>query len=143
MGSAYGADDRTSSLLYWTIVGAYVVEGSQNDVSTFVDTAVFDLKTRRLLLRAPGINKLTATATLIRSADSMRAAREESFERAMADMTTNLAAELERFEARIKQDRSVLIAGKDGASGSGALGPIPLLALAALLVFRRRLPRRG
>jgi rhombotail lipoprotein len=137
------ADDRTSSLLYWTIVGAYVIEGSQNDVSTFVDTAVFDLRTRRLLLRAPGTNQLTATATLVRSADSMRAAREESFDLAMADMTENLAAELERFEARIKADRSVLVAREGDASGAGALGPFALLALAALGLLRRRPVERG
>jgi rhombotail lipoprotein len=137
------ADDRTGSLLYWTVVGAYVVKGSQNDVSTFVDTAVFDLKTRRLLLRAPGTNQLTATATLVRSADSMRAAREESFELAMADMTRNLADELGRFETRIKTDRSVLIAREGDASGAGALGPLPLLALASLALLWRRPFARG
>ncbi|MEQ1704159.1 MAG: Ig-like domain repeat protein, partial [Ilumatobacteraceae bacterium] len=33
--------ETTSSFLYWTIVGAYVVKGNKNDVQTFVDTAVF------------------------------------------------------------------------------------------------------
>lgn len=132
------ADDRTSSLLYWTIVGAYLIKGSQNDVSTFVDTAVFDLKTRRLLFRAPGRNELTDTATLVGSVDSMREAREASFERAMADMTTNLTAELDRFEARIKEDRSVVIASRDPSQGSGALDFPMLVAVAALLMLLRR-----
>ena len=48
--------EKTSSLLYWTIVGAYVVKGNKNDVQTFVDTAVFDMATRKLLFRAPGVS---------------------------------------------------------------------------------------
>jgi len=130
------ADDRTGSLLYWTIVGAYVIKGSQNDVSTFVDTAVFDLATRRLLFRAPGRNELTDSATLVGSADSLREAREESFERAMAEMTTNLAAELDRFESRIKEDRSVLIAKRDGSGATGL--PVLLAIAAAFLLLRQR-----
>lgn len=129
------SDDRTASLLYWTIVGAYVIKGSQNDVSTFVDTAVFDLATHRLLFRAPGRNELTESATLVGSPDSLREAREESFERAMAEMTDNLAGELDRFETRIKEDRSVLIANRDG---SGAIGLPLLLALAAAFMLLRR-----
>ena len=132
------ADDRTGSLLYWTIVGAYVIKGSQNDVSTFVDTAVFDLETRRLLLRAPGRNELSDSATLIGSAESMREAREQSFERAMADMSANLATELDRFETRIKADRSVLIARRDGSAGSGSFAWPVLLVLALTLVLLRR-----
>lgn len=130
------SDDRTGSLLYWTIVGAYVIKGSQSDVSTFVDTAVFDLASRRLLFRAPGRNELTESATLVGSADSVREAREKSFERAMAEMTTNLASEVDRFEARIKEDRSVLIARRDG---SGHVGLPLLLALAGgFWLLRRR-----
>ena len=47
-------EDTAASLLYWTIVGAYVIKGSSNDVDTFVDTAVFEVASRKLLFRAPG-----------------------------------------------------------------------------------------
>ena len=43
------SEDNTASLLYWTIIGAYLIKGSQNDVQTFVDTAVFDVPTHKLL----------------------------------------------------------------------------------------------
>ena len=46
--------ETTSSLRYWTIVGDTVVKGNKNDVRTFVDTAVFDVPTHKLLFRAPG-----------------------------------------------------------------------------------------
>ena len=48
------SDERTASFLYWTIVGAYVVEGNKNNVNTFVDTAVFDVPTRTLLFPRAG-----------------------------------------------------------------------------------------
>jgi len=131
-------DDRTSSLLYWTIVGAYLIEGSKNDVSTFVDTAVFDVNTRKLLLRAPGINELSTTSTLVRNPERLREARQASFDAAMTDMNSNLASELKRFEARIKEDKSVLIS--DSRRGGGSL-PLWLLPLFALAWFRARAPR--
>lgn len=132
------AEDRARSILYWTIVGAYVIDGSRNEVSTFVDTAVFDLATRKLLLRAPGRDELESTSTLIRSAQDLRAAREASFELAIDNMTTNLAGELERFEARIKEDRSVLIARRDGRQGAGAMAGWCLALLAGLAILRAR-----
>ena len=132
------AEDRTSSFLYWTIVGAYVVKGSQNDVRTFVDTAVFDLNTRKLLFRAPGLNEITSNTTLIRSVEKMREAREKSIEQAVGDMTSNLAKELDRFESRIKEDGSVLIAQRDGSKGSGSFDPWILLLLLGGLLLRRR-----
>jgi len=136
------SDDRTSSILYWTIVGAYFIEGSSNDVSTFVDTAVFDVRTRKLLLRAPGVNELSVNSTLVRNQERLREARQASFEAAMDDMSTNLADELTRFEARIKEDRSVLITDtRGGGSGGGSASPWLLLILILGIAGVRRLRR--
>jgi rhombotail lipoprotein len=66
------SEDTRWSILYWTIVGAYVVKGSKNDVQTFVDAAVFDVKTRKLLFRAPGIDRVESTSTLINSPEQTR-----------------------------------------------------------------------
>ncbi len=127
------ADDRTSSFLYWTVVGAYVVKGSQNDVRTFVETAIFDVKTHKLLLSAPGVNELVSNSTLIRVPEEMRKAREKSFTNAMDDMTTNLETELEQFKKRIKEDKSVLIAERSGAKRGGA-SSVGIELLFALIV---------
>src|SRR5262245_53575552 len=45
-------DETKASIAYWTIIGAYLIPGSKHDVQTFVDTAVFDVKTHALLFRA-------------------------------------------------------------------------------------------
>jgi len=137
-------DDTKASILYWTVVGAYFVKGSKNDVQTFVDTAVFDVKTHKLLFRAPGVNRVEATSTLINSPEKMRSARENSFTLAMNDMTGNLHKELDRFKDRIQKDKSVTISGREGFSmGSFDLDTIFLLTLLGVAkyftpVFKRK-----
>lgn len=124
--------DKASSMLYWTIVGAYVIKGTSNEVTTFVDTAVFDLATRRMLLRAPGLDERSRRSTGIEVDSVSRDVSEESFEAAMTQMTTNLDVELERFKERIKEDQSVQIAHRNPGSGGGA-GSFDLVMLALAL----------
>jgi rhombotail lipoprotein len=133
-------DDTKSSILYWTIIGAYFIEGSRNDVQTFVDTAVFDLATRKLMIRAPGIDKATQKSTLVESSQELRQARTASFDRAMEDMTTNLQAELDRFELRLKEDPTVAKVDSSAMPGGGGAGTWmwPVLALIAILRKRRQ-----
>lgn len=130
-------DDTAKSILYWTIVGAYFIEGSKNDVQTFVDTAVFDVKTHKLLFRAPGINKVESTSTLVDSTEKMRKSREESFSLAMEHMTTNLNTELESFKEKIKKDKSVMISHRSGYTGGGGSIDLSLLALLFGIVAAR------
>jgi len=56
---------NNASLFYWTIVGMYVIPGNENTIQTFVDTAIFDVKSRKLLMRTPGVNKLDKLSTLV------------------------------------------------------------------------------
>ncbi|WP_432378810.1 rhombotarget lipoprotein [Duganella sp. P38] len=57
-------DSNVLSVLYWTIIGAYVVQGEQYDVQTMLDAAVFDVKSRQLLFRAPGTSRVKGSASL-------------------------------------------------------------------------------
>lgn len=131
------SEEKASSLLYWTVVGAYVVKGTRNEVQTFVDTAVFDLPTRRLLLRAPGSDSVVRSATMVESPQQMRRAAEASFGRAMEDMTANLQVELVKFEERIRTEGVARVAHRDGRGGGGAVGLWSLVALAGLVVAGR------
>ncbi len=133
--------ETKSSLLYWTIVGAYVVKGNKNDVDTFVDTAVFDVATRKLLFRAPGVNAFKSSSTLVDVERDLRAAERRGFELAMADMTANLDRELATFKERIRTDGSVRVTRRDGSGGGSGAADAWFLALLAglwLLVARRR-----
>lgn len=131
------ADDTKASILYWTVVGAYFIKGSKNDVQTFVDTAIFDVNTHKLLFRAPGINTIEGTSTLINSAEQMRLSRKKSFSLAMEDMSKNLEQELDAFKERIKQDKSVTITHRAGYGGGGAFGFYTLLMLLSLFALKR------
>ena len=127
--------EKTSSLLYWTIVGAYVVKGNKNDVQTFVDTAVFDVATRKLLFRAPGVSETKSSSTLVDVQHDVRMAQRKGFEQAMADMTVNLEKELALFKERIRTDGSVRVSRAGSSGGGGAANPAFLILLAGLLCF--------
>jgi rhombotail lipoprotein len=133
------SSERTSSFLYWTIVGAYVVKGNKNDVQTFVDTAVFDVATKKLLFRAPGVSESKSTSTLVNLEHDVRASQQKGFELAMADMTVNLDKELGVFKERIRTDGSVRVTHATGYSGGGGGGgaadPLLLGLLGLLLLF--------
>jgi rhombotail lipoprotein len=135
------SSDTSSSFLYWTIVGAYVVEGTKNEVQTLVDTAVFDIPTRTLLFRAPGIDMVTKDATLIGTPEQVRKTQDESFGRAMDQMTANLQKELDVFRQRIQSEGAarVVHAGSAGpGSGSGSVDGLILCALLLLVALGLR-----
>jgi len=139
--------EKTSSFLYWTIVGAYVVKGNKNDVQTFVDTAVFDVATRKLLFRAPGVSETKSSSTLVDLERDLRVSQRKGFEEAMADMTVNLDRELALFKERIRTDGSVRVTRSERYSGGGgAAGAGFLLLLGALGLLndpkRRKSARR-
>lgn len=130
-------DDTKASVLYWTIVGAYFISATENEVQTFVDTAVFDVPTGSLLFRAPGTDKRQSQTTAVQSTAQMRGDRAEGFAAAMADMTKNLSAELDRFEVRLEEEPQLAdVKWQEGSGGGGGLGFGAALAL--LMLVRRR-----
>lgn len=135
------SEDRKSSILYWTIVGAYVIRGTENEVQTFVDTAVFDVATGKLLFRAPGVNTIQKGSTAIESGETIRQSRTESFGAAVDDMTVNLLAELDRFETRLEEEPQLAaVQWRDGYGGMGSGASLALLLaiLACVRGCRRR-----
>jgi rhombotail lipoprotein len=101
------ADATALSLLYWTGIGAYIVPGDRYDVLTVVETAVFDIKSRRLLMRAAGTSNVKGTATLVGFSGQSREARLKSFEEAVAQMIGNLHGEVKTFRERAPSDPKV------------------------------------
>jgi len=133
-------DDTRASLLYWTIVGAYFINGSKNDVNTFVDVAIFDIESHKLLLRAPGTDKVIAKSALINSSEKLRVARQNSFATAIDNLSENLEVELTGFKERIKQDKSVEIEYRPGFSGGGgSMGWVTLILITCVLLTRNSL----
>ncbi len=134
--------ETATALLYWTIVGAYVIEGTDHDTRTFVDLAVVDVATSKLLLRAPGFDQRRGDTTLTRLPDATRRTRNDSFTAAVDDMTTNLAAELDDFEVRLKE-RPEMIRTTWTNGGGGSVSPLLAVVLALLLFGKGRSRHRS
>lgn len=142
------ADDKAASFLYWTIVGAYTVRATDNQVSTFVETTVFDVASRTLLLRAPGQDQRDAGSTAIRSDQVRDQLAQQGFEAAVGQMIGNLDVAIDDFGKRVTGEGQVRLVdrrsgqtwkGRDG--GGGSLQPWELgllLGAAGLLLLRRR-----
>ena len=126
------SSDTPASVLYWTIVGAYLIPGTQNSVNTLLDTAVFDIKTHKLLLRAPGVSQVTDSSTAVEAGRVTLSIREKSFVDAANQMATNLEAEVELFGKRIKEEGVAEIAY--ASDYKGAFSPLFLL-IGSLLGF--------
>ena len=131
------SEENPSGLLYWTIVGSYFIKATSNEVQTFVDTAVFDINTARLLFRAPGADTMTDRSTLVEAGETVRKARDASFGAAMQQMSENLAAELDQFEDRVKSDSTV--ASTSWREGHGGGGSFSIWALLAMLAARLKI----
>ena len=95
------------SFLYWTGIGAYVINGDRYDVLTAVDTAVLDIKSRRLLMHATGISNFKGTATMIGFTERAREARTHSFEEAIKEMIGKLHVEVKAFRERSPKDPTI------------------------------------
>ena len=65
-------DEGLLSLTYWTIVGAYIFPGEKNDTSTMVDAVVYDIASRKMLFRAPGLSQVKGSATPINQSEELR-----------------------------------------------------------------------
>lgn len=101
------ADANGWSFLYWTGVGAYVIEGDKFDVLTAVECTVFDVKSRRLLMRASGTARDKGGATLVNFSEKSRAARTKSLGVAVDQMTLALKGEVARFRETAPRDPAI------------------------------------
>ena len=132
---------NTQSLMYWTIVGAYVFEGTDHDTRTFVDLAVIDVATSKLLLRAPGFDERRGDVTLVRADDALRRNSVRGFNAAANSLSENLAVELAAFERRLEAGPEDIKVSWRG--GGGAAGAMLIALLMALVGLRCRNSWRG
>lgn len=95
------------SFLYWTGVGAYVVDGDRYDILTAVETTVFHVGSRRLLMRAGGLSHTKGTATMVGFSERAREARTRGFGDAMQDMIAKLDGEVKAFRERAPKNPSI------------------------------------
>jgi rhombotail lipoprotein len=131
---AQTSTDTEASIAYWTIVGAYVVPAQSQATHTLMEAVVYDISSRSLLFRAPGTSTVKGHATLLRNTAELRKDSARSFEESAAQMTANLAQELELFKVRAREEpHTVKIEHKPGYTGGGSLDVAFALMLLTLL----------
>jgi rhombotail lipoprotein len=111
------------SFLYWTGIGAYLVEGDKYDVMTAVETAVFDIKSRRMLMRAAGTSTIKGEATWVGFKERSRAARTASFESSVKQMIDQLHTAVRYFRERAPKDPNIRLVLPPGYNPGAARPP--------------------
>ena len=95
------------SMMYWTGIGAYVVPGDQYDIHTLLEATVFDVRTRKLLFRAPGTSTVKGAATWVGFSDSSRKARSQGFDAAFEQLIPNIDSALQAFHRQAQNDPTI------------------------------------
>ena len=134
-------DSNALSMLYWTIVGAYFIHGDQYDIRTMLEATVFDVRSRKLLFRAPGVSNVKGSAALASFSEKSRAARQQGYDQALETLIPNLQKELDAFRERIKTktQQGVQVQYREGYRGGGDIGWLGgLVLLGVVLISRRR-----
>lgn len=135
-------DEGLLSLTYWTLVGAYVVSGERNDTHTMVDTAVYDIESRKMLFRAPGTSNVKGRSTPVNLSEELRHDSRQGFELATTQMISNLDQQLQSFREKIKRNpEQVKIKHRAGYGGGGSFSLLSFVLLFVVgfgLRYRRK-----
>jgi rhombotail lipoprotein len=131
------SNPRRASFLYVSVIGAYVLPLDRNQTRTLIDTAVFHVPSRTLLLHAPGVSSITGSSTAFDIEAKLDERSLKGFEFAMQDLAKNLNREVDAFKASIAsgERKDVDIVTREGKSvrGGGAFAWWDvLIAVAAL-----------
>ena len=112
-------DEGALSLTYWTIIGAYLVNGEKNDTHTMLDAVVYDIPSRKMLFRAPGTSLVKGSATPVNLSEQQRADSEAGFEKAAKEMIENLDLQLASFREKIRTlPKDYIIIRPEGYKGN-------------------------
>lgn len=123
-------DEGLLSLTYWTLIGAYIVSGEKNDTSTMMDTAVYDIQSRKMLFRAPGTSNIKSRSTPINLSEELRADSINGFKTAADMMISNLDIQLNLFREKIKTNsEKAKVVYQPGYSGGGVFTMVEFFLL--------------
>ncbi|WP_419191394.1 rhombotarget lipoprotein [Saltatorellus ferox] len=159
LGALYGLDllalvsydqiqfgrENANAWTYLTLVGALTVEADETETRTLLDTSVFDIRSRTLLVTATGTSAETARSTPFETQRAVRIAATSGFEVAAKDLITNLDQGLERMAENVRAGTArgpgspaVQVKVRPGNHGVAGLGWVHLLLLAIVGLACRR-----
>jgi rhombotail lipoprotein len=137
-------DEGIASISYWTIVGAYIVPGEKNDTHTMVDASVYDIQSRKMLFRAPGVSHIKSKATLVNLSEQLRGDSLQGFKDASKDLIVNLEMQLELFKEKVKESPAdYQVVYNPGYTGGGSIDSSFIMFLCILCGYWVWMTRRG
>ena len=126
-------NEGIASITYWTIIGAYVIPGEKNDTHTMVDAAVYDIQSRKMLFRAPGISHIKGLSTPVNLSEALKEDSLKGFQEASADAIKNLDIQLDLFRTKVKEmPEEYEIVHKPGYTGGGSLDASLMILISIL-----------
>jgi len=96
------SNDRKLTLTYWTVVGAYLVNGEHNETRTLLDAVVYDIPSHKLLFRAPGVSSVKGSSSMVDFQLRQRHDSEEGFRLAADELIANLDKQLPVFREKVR-----------------------------------------
>lgn len=110
-------DEGVLSIAYWTLVGAYVIQGEKNDTQTILEAGVYDIPSRKMLFRAPGTSLVKGSATPVNQAEALRKDSETGFTMATRELIQNLDVQLASFRERMSQQPGFAVIRSESSKG--------------------------
>jgi rhombotail lipoprotein len=134
--------ENNRSLAYLTIVGAFLIRGSESETSTLLDLAVLDPNSRSLILRAAGTSHNSGSSTAARQSAEVQHQSSQGLDAAAKELNLNLDRELVAFAERVKAGNGpVRVVRRDGGGASIDFATLMFLFGVALLkIVARKKP---
>jgi len=119
--------DITLSITYWTMSGPLVIPAQDNDTHTMLDAVVYDIKSRKMLFRAPGTSLVKGSSMLVDQSQELRTDSDRGFSEAAQSMIANLDVQLALFKEKLKERPEeykvvrtpAYVASRSGGGGGG------------------------
>jgi rhombotail lipoprotein len=98
-----------------------------------LDAVVYDIRSRKMLFRAPGLSHIKGSATPINLSEELRLASEAGFQQAATNLVAGLDFQLGEFKERIKKSpEDIKVVNKPGYAGASAMGGFEVLLLGGM-----------
>ena len=91
-----------------------MVDTEKNASTTFVDTAVFDVKSHKLLFHASGTSHSASSGTLANNSEEVRGASHQGFVDAFAAMATDISTGLKTFKDKLVANDQLKVVDSNG-----------------------------
>jgi len=137
--------ENENAWTYLTLVGALAVEADETETRTLLDTSVFDIQSRTLLVTAYGMSTETHRSTPLQTQKAVRVAAKTGFETATDGLIVNLDEGLERMAENVRAGTTrgagspaVKVKVRPGNHGVAGFGWLHVLLLGLVALACRR-----